>query len=128
MDKENELYQRIKILKEEYDLAKTGRREIANEMLKTIKELRSCSKNFKNELDQLEGCYKLRNYYISDYKLVMNVILRLANTNDEKYGMKEITATDFIKYNDDEVKQVYGKALVIASSDVLDKINSEKLF
>ena len=128
MEMEEKLYQRVKTLENEYALAKIGRRAIVNEMLATIKDLRKCSKKYKNELDQLEGCYKLRNYYISDYKLVMNVILKLANMKEQLYGMKEITATDFMKYNDTEVKQVYGKTTVIASCDVLDDIDEKKLF
>ena len=128
MEKVDELYERVKALKEEYLKATTGRRQILKEMLETIKELRKCTKKYKNELDQIEMCYKLRNYYISDYRLVMNVILKLANKKEEKYGMKEITSTDFVRFNNDKVKQVYGKSLVITDKEVLDNIDETKYF
>ena len=128
MEKGNELYERVLSLKNEYINATTGRREILKKMLDSIDKLRKCSKEHKNELEQMEMCYKLRNYYISDYKLVMNVILKLANQDNEKYGMKEIISSDFLKFNENSLKQVYGKALVITTKEILNQIDETKHF
>lgn len=128
MEMEEEMYQRIQEIRDEYIRAKTGRKSIFQEMMKNIDAYRKCSKKHKNDLHQLEMCYKLRNYFITDYQLVMKVILKLANKNEELYGMKEIKTSDFVRYNGDRVKQVYGKASVIAANKVLDTIDETKYF
>lgn len=128
MEMEEEMYQRILEIRDDYALAKTGRKQIFLEMLKNIEAYRQVSKKHKNDLYQLEMSYKLRNYFISDYQLVMDVILKLANKEEALYGMKEIKTSDFVKYNEDQVRQVYGKAKVIADNEVLDTIDESKCF
>ena len=125
---EEEVYQRILELRDEYTNAKTGRKEIFQKMLEMINSYRKCSKKHKNDLHQLEMCYKLRNSYISDYQLLMDVILKLANKKEEVYGMKEIIASDFVRFNEDSLKQVYGRAKVIALNEVLNTIDETKYF
>ena len=115
---EEEIYQRILELRDEYTKAKTGRKEIFQQMLEMIYSYRKSSKKHKNDLHPLEMCYRLRNNYISDYQLLMDVILKLANKKEEVYGMKEIIASDFVRFNEDNLKQVYGRTKVIALNEV----------
>ena len=125
---EEEIYQRILELRDEYTNAKTGRKEILQQMLEMINSYRKSSKKHKNDLHQLEMCYRLRNSYISDYQLLMDVILKLANKKEEVYGMKEIITSDFVRFNEYSLKQVYGRAKVIALNEVLNTIDETKYF
>ena len=123
-----ELYSKIKLLQKEYLLAKTGRKQIQEEILKTIRELRSCTDKYDKELQDMAIYYQYRGYFVNDYRLVMNVLLRLANVSGNIYGMKEIMATDFATVSDSEVKQVYGRTLVIANNSVLENIDNDKFY
>lgn len=115
-------------LKKEYLLAKKNRKKIYAEIVENINELRKIRQKCDCELYQLENEMKYLNYYINDYNLVMNIILRLANHYGHNYDMKKVIATDFVKISDDETEQIYGKTLIIANNEILDDIDDTKMY
>ena len=119
----NKIIDEIKTLDEQYKNSITGRKEIIIRIKELIKLFRSKYDN-NSFINEMENKYSYRDYYINDYKMVMNLLLKLANNNEDIYGIKEIVATDFVTVNN-ETKQLYGKTLIITNRDVLDTLNSD---
>ena len=122
----NDIINEINELDEQYKVSLTGRKQILSEIKKRIELMRKNDIKDPN-LRQLENHYSYRDYYISDYKLVMNILLRLANNLSDKYEIKEVCGTDFVDIGGNEIRQIYGKTLVITEQEVLNQIE-DKLY
>ena len=125
---EKKLFEEIQFLINQYQLATTGRKQLLIMIREKIALIRKYTNLFNQELDKIETYYSYRDYYVSDYKLVMRLLLRLANEEKNIYDMKKIIATDFIRTNGDEFKQIYGETLIIGEKKVLDLIDDKRLY
>ena len=116
MEKDCEkLLREINLLNKKYSLVVEGRKDIVDEIRQKIKEVKKITDFYNVQLDKIEKFYSYRDYYINDYKFVMNLLLRLANNNDNYYSMKEITVTDYFNI-DGKLRQFYGKVLFITDN------------
>ena len=123
----NKILYTIEDLHEYYKNALIGRKELIEAIKKYISLVKKKTSAYNSELKEIEDFYSYRDYYIRDYKQVMRLLLRLANQNNDIYGMKEIVAIDFVNI-DNVTKQLYGKTMIISNKDVLNKIHDDKLY
>lgn len=125
MEKVNlELLKDIRLLHEEYQKSIEGRKDIVKEIREKVKDVRKKTGVFNPELDEIEGYYRYRDYYISDYKVAMNLLFRLANETDGKYAMKEITTMDFYDTSMGYQK-LKSKVLFIANESLMDLFSND---
>ena len=115
-----ELLEEIRKLNEEYQHTIEGRKNIIKSIRKKIGAIREQTNAFNPELNELERYYSYRDYYISDYKLVLNLLLRLANRNEELYQMKEVQTNDFFQVGKDN-KRLYSEVLFITDNEAMEK-------
>lgn len=121
--KYQDLLKEIRLLNEKYHSSIEGRKEIIHEIREKSNELRKMTSMCNAELDELKRYFDYRDYYINDYKMVMALLLRLANSEEELYSMKEITTTGFYNTNDKEVNKLYGKVLFIGEKSFIDQLS-----
>ena len=122
MDKNYEhLLQEVRDLHNGYSEMVEGRREAVRSMREKIKEIRSITNSCNKELNGIERYYAYRDYYVSDYKLVMNLLLRLANSNEERYAMKEINTIGYYDLVDGK-KKYQSKVYFISEKSFIDKL------
>lgn len=115
----------IRELHKKYSEVIEGRKNIASEIKKKINELKNITPIYNAELDELERIYKYREDYISDYKLTMDLLLRLLNSKESIYSLKEVTTTGYYNSTGSEVNRLYGKILFITYSSLADKIEDK---
>lgn len=118
-----ELLGEINKLHEEYSNIIKGRKDIIYKIKSKINEIRNMTTLCNAELDDLERYYQYREYYISDYKLAMSLILRLLNSEENVYVMKEITTTGYYNTAGSEVNKLFGKITFITRKSLADKID-----
>lgn len=118
----------IRELHKKYKETVLGRKEIINEIMKKIGEIRSMTPICNAELTELENYYKYRNFYFSDYKTAMSLLLRLANANEEVYSMKEVTTTGYENTSGSEVNRLCSRILFITEKTLADKIEDRTYY
>ena len=124
-----EEYIEINRLKELYKQNDVNRKEIGLEILERKKNLEKLIEVFRNNLGN--GCVRyLFPENISDYSKVFNLLLILANENEEKYSLKKFNTTQYgsleTRHGDKEGGMFNGEILVVGEKDVLDKIDNSK--
>ena len=113
----------INELHAKYPTVALGRKEIIKDIKKKINEIKMITPVFNAELDELERYYSLRENYISDYNLVMSLLLRLLNNKEEQYLIKEVTTTGYYNTTGSEVNKLFAKITFIVDADLVDKID-----
>ncbi len=128
MDKKYEdLLQEIRELDANYLKMVEGRKETVEKIFNIIKEIRSYTNAYNKELNEIEKKYQYCNYYVSDHSLVMSLLLRLANSNEERYAMKEVSTVGYYDIND-ETKKYQSKIIFISEKSLVDKIEDYLYF
>ena len=120
LKKDQELLQELRNLHEKYQSTIEGRKDIINEIREKIGEIRKQTTCCSKEIDEIERYYNYRDYYLSDYRLAMSLLLRLANLEDDAYRMREVTVTDFYNTGGKEVNRLYSKVLFITEKNIVD--------
>ena len=123
-----EVLKEIRELHANYKETIQGRRNIINEIMKKIGEIRSMTPICNAELADLENYYKYRNFYFSDYRMTMNLLLRLANVNEDNYTMKEVTTTGYDNTTGSEVNRFCSRILFITEKSLADKIENRTYY
>lgn len=118
-----EILGEIRLLHKKYHNTIEGRKEIIKEIREKINQVRKITSFCNPELDELERYYSYRDYYISDYELVMSLLLRLANFEEEIYAMREVTATGYYNTGTSN-SRLYSKILFITEKNSIDKFNN----
>lgn len=131
----NEFYECMKKVKEleaKYNKAFLNRIKIAAKLKNELYNLRIFTWLLNNKVDRLHSKYEIKanklNDFITDYKLAMRLILRLANSNGDKYEMKRFHSNDYIsgeiKCDDKEENMTF----IIGEKKALEKIDNYKLY
>lgn len=123
----HELLKELRVLNEQYHMTIEGRKAINNQIREKINEIRKLTTVCNPELDELETYYRYRDYYIRDYKVVMSLLLRLANAEEELYTMKEVSVTDFFDVSNTK-EQLYGKVLFITDINLMGQFEHSLYF
>ena len=69
--------------------------EYNNARIVEIDELNEFSHHLETDLQALKFDFMRKGYYISDYDTLLNVLLRVANQEEEKYAIKYFSKEDF---------------------------------
>lgn len=123
-------YQEILDLKDNYASVATGRKEIANEIREKLSPLNTFLCYLTNRNKGLDTEFEYAEHYISDYKMAMRLLLRLANENGDNFTLKRFVATSFASFEtqhgDREHEQVGGNVWVIGKKIILDKVDEKE--
>lgn len=125
-------YQEILDLKEKYNSAIVGRKKIACEIREKLLLINKFLYYFDNRNKALDTEMEYAEAFISDCEKAMNLLLRLANENENKFLLKRFSTTSYasfeIMHGDREHKNICGNIWLIGEKEVLDKIDSNNYY
>lgn len=122
-DEVKNLVNKLKELDTRYINETQNRLEIIFEIRNIINILYKLAPVLKYDLVKLEIFYAYRDKFIDNYDKVMDLILNLANKDENNYSMKKVYATKIVDPNDKDATW-YGKTLIILDkrvATILDK-------
>ena len=120
----NESILKLKELDERYLVETQNRLNILNEIQHTITILYKKMPLINEYLFKIEQFYAYRDTYIDNYDKVMNLILNLANKEDDNYVMKLVYAKELLNPNDPE-SMAHGKTLIITDKHMEPAFNKQ---
>ena len=128
--------QKVKELEEKYNESILDRQKIAFELKEELDSLRIFTWLLNEKVDGLHSKYKSlsdKEYpFVTDFELAMRLLLRLANSNKEKYIVKPFYSSDFLpqetKHGDRDLWVAEGTTLIIGEKSVLDGIDNSKSY
>ena len=118
-----EILNEINELHAKYPKTVLGRKEIIKEIKNKINEIRKITSVCNPELDELERYYGYREYYVSDYNVVMSLLLRLLNCEEESFSLKELTTTGYYNTAGSEANKLFSKITFITQTSLCEKID-----
>lgn len=118
-----EILNEINELHAKYPKTVLGRKDIIKEIKEKIKEIRKMTSVCNAELDDLERYYAYREYYVNDYNVVMSLLLRLLNSEEENFSLKEVTTTGYYNTAGSEANKLFSKITFITQTSLCDKID-----
>lgn len=128
--------QKVKELEEKYNESIFDRQKIAFELKEELDSLRLFTWLLNNRINGIYSKYERlsdKEYpFVTDYELAMRLLLRLANSNEEKYIVKPFYSSDFLsqetKHGDRDFEITEGTTLIIGEKGVLDSIDNSKSY
>ncbi len=128
--------QKVKELEEKYNESILDRQKIAFELKEELDSLRLFTWLLNNRINGIYSKYERlsdKEYpFVTDYELAMRLLLRLANSNEEKYIVKPFYSSDFLsqetKHGDRDFEITEGTTLIIGEKGVLDSIDNSKSY
>ena len=118
------LFKEILELEEEYEKSTLNRLEFSRYIKRKINELSNFSHHLEMDMQSMNNDYSKMGYYISDYKKLLNILVRLANKDEEKYAVKELHNSVDSNYGD---VTLLGSKNVIENSDCLNSFEEDDL-
>ena len=116
-------FMEIKNLKDEYKKDSVNRKELGKEILNRIQKIKPIMDFFTRDLNRDANKYVYPDY-ISDCSKAMELLLVLANTEEDKYAMKKFYVEQMGALNVRGDKMHQGEIRVIGEKDVLDAIDN----
>ena len=122
-------YMLIKELKEKYNSKDCNRKEVGLEILERVGYLKSLLRIFSSDLLSDKTLYEFPEY-ITDYKTVLELLVKLANTAGNDYVLKEFKFDipgiyDSLR-SDEEKSVIHNGIWVIGEKEAIDQINDKK--
>ncbi len=105
-------------LTEEYEKSTMNRKVFASVINSKIKELKDFSHHLEMDLMSYGNEYARKGYYITDYNKLFNILLRIANKDEDKFEVKTFK-------ND---KSIYERVDVLGNKEVLNSIDLDSLY
>ncbi len=118
----HEIILRLKDLDNDYLNDFQNRKKIIENIRQYITFIRGETKIFNYELEELESFYAYRDYYLDDYLKAMQLILMLANQDNDEYKLIEVYACDTVELNG-ETKNLYGRTRIILPKEACQFFN-----
>lgn len=124
----NKEYLLLKELKKEYLKGTINRKELGQELEKRTKNLKLFIGIFEDELKDIESLYKYPDY-ITDYKKAFEILLRISNSQEQKYALKEFKVGQLGHIGtNDNLGMINGRVWIISEKKELDLIDNSKVY
>lgn len=125
-------YQEILTLVGNYANATSGRKEIAEDIRNRLEFVNKFLYNLTGDIKKLSSEFEYVERFISDYKLAMRLILRLANVDRNNFILKKFFYTNSFpferRYDGREPELTCDNVWIIGAKKVLDNIDEEKMY
>jgi len=125
-------YQEVLDSRISYMKATVGRKELASDIEERLSVLKSFLNYLTNSVIGLDNDLSYVQHYVSDYKMALRLLLRLANEKDDKFILKRFVVTDIVSFEkqhgDREYENISGNIWVIGEKAILDKIDDKEYY
>ena len=119
-------YKLLKELKEKYASGLYNRKELSQEIIQKTSYLNDLIKIFEFDLSNNKDLYQFPEYITNHYK-IFDILLKLANTNTNKYDLKTFyttqTGSNETIHGYKETNSSQGETYVLGEKSIINQIN-----
>jgi hypothetical protein len=129
----SDIIKKVKELDKKYKDSIVGRKEICEVLISDLSSLKDKVSVLYNEVSRVRSDYEFKTGdYITDVKLALSLILRLANNKEEKYEIRPFYSNCFIspetKHGERNHELVGSSTLIIGEKTALDSLDCSKVY